>query len=650
MPQDTPNPLLSQRLLQDIHELRRKPYPNIDVHINDKDLTKFCLILSPPRWDRMHLTVDRLQKFPLSPPRIRMDSRVIHPNVFGTYICASILNTSEGYTPAYTLKNIAIQILSFFASETLEQVGSGEEVDINAYRTKRNPRNLGILGAAEDNFCCDICKFGPDSRKELGKRVVPGAVYVGEPTPPRKGRRNRKSKMSTDGTSSEGGSSTSQSTESSARTVFGDYNLATLPIDTVPNEILLKVLHQVEEFEDLVNLAIAWPRVSRVITKFDVLRQRELQCFVQKKTYHDVNLGVGIAANTKSIRSEFDLISEEAYNNLEVRESIHHVPFRWWLPLPISRPHWARVRGQARETLRHLRLGGSVKNPTIADVIYQFMTDIVVKLNNVGAGYDDPKSTLTHASDKAIESYFHLFHLLVCLATEDPSIVRSANRLLTSFRDGRGHGETEPISTCLAAGAQDLDGHQRAIPRSEESNCTKMVINGCTTCSHAHVADFGSQHHHEGNEPAILDAMGEPGCNARSLEVSISENHFGSIKANSRLRPRSKEPTRLDASGSSRDRSSSPDHDFGSQFRDRFGQHFGRCPRQQDVSHLLAHSYGYPSDISVGCGGESRNSLVSSESGRSDQYSDTGGIDGAEYQEPAPGHRHSRLGERRERS
>lgn len=215
--------------------------------------------------------------------------------------------------------------------------------------------------------------------------------------------------------------------------------------------------------------------------------------------------------------------------------------------------------------------------------------------------------------------------------------------------DGRGHGETEPISTCLAAGAQDLDGHQRAILRSEESNCTRMVINGCTTCNQAHVADFGSQHHHEWNEPAILDAMGEPGCNARSLEVSISENHFGSIKANSRLRPRSKEPARLDASGSSRDRSSSPDHDFGSQFRDRFGQHFGRCPRQQDISHLLAHSYGYPSDISVGCGGESRNSLVSSESGRSDQYSDTGGIDGAEYQEPAPGHKLSRLGEQRER-
>jgi ubiquitin-protein ligase len=432
MPQDTPNPLLSQRLLQDIHELRRKPYPNIDVHINDKDLTKFCLILSPPRWDRMHLTVDRLQKFPLSPPRIRMDSRVIHPNVFGTYICASILNTSEGYTPAYTLKNIAIQILSFFASETLEQVGSGEEVDINAYRTKRNQRNLGFMGSGDDNFCCEACKFGPDSRKELGKRFVPGAVYVQEPAPSKKGRRNRKSKMPTNGASSESGSSTSQTTESSA----GHYSIATLPIDTVPNEILLKILYQVEEFEDLVNLAIAWPRVSRVITKFDVLRQRELQCFVQKRTYHDVNLGVGIAANTKSIRSEFDLISEEAYNNLEVRESIHHVPFRWWLPLPISRPHWARVRGQARETLRHLRLGGSVKNPTIADVIYQFMTDIVVKLNNVGAGYDDPKSTLTHASDKAIESYFHLFHLLVCLATEDPSIVRSANRLLTLFRDG----------------------------------------------------------------------------------------------------------------------------------------------------------------------------------------------------------------------
>ncbi|ETS77717.1 hypothetical protein PFICI_09779 [Pestalotiopsis fici W106-1] len=439
MVHDVQTLLRSQRLLQDISELRRKPYPNIDVHINDEDLTKFCLILSPPRWDKMHLTVDRLQNFPLSPPRIKMDSRVIHPNVFGNYICASILNTSEGYTPAYTLKSIAIQLLSFFGSETIEQVGTGEEVDLNHYRTQRTPKNMAIRGAGDDNFCCSACKFGPDSPKELGKRYVPGAVYVQEPTPSKQGRRSRRSKVLNDSASTESGSSTPRPPQSSAQNILAKYTGAVvLPVDTIPNEILLNILYQVEEFEDLVNLAYAWPRVSQVITEFDVMRQRELQCFVQKKTYHDANLGVGIAANTKSIRSEFDLISYEAYNDLKVRESIHHVQFDWWLPLPISRPHWARVRGHARETLQYLKTGGCVKyeRPTDADVIYQFMTDIVVKLNNVRAIYDDPKSTLTHASDKAIESYFHLFHLLVCLATEDPSIVRSANRLLASFRDG----------------------------------------------------------------------------------------------------------------------------------------------------------------------------------------------------------------------
>ncbi|KAB8292579.1 hypothetical protein EYC80_008284 [Monilinia laxa] len=75
------------------------------------------------------------------------------------------------------------------------------------------------------------------------------------------------------------------------------------------------------------------------------------------------------------------------------------------------------------------------------------MNDVVVKLNKeteentYRAPYypheEMPKSTLTHGSEKAIESYFHLFHLLICLAVEDESIVNSANDMLKEFIDGK---------------------------------------------------------------------------------------------------------------------------------------------------------------------------------------------------------------------
>ena len=113
---------LRQRLLHDIAELQMKPYPNIQFHIHDTDISVGCLLLTTERYGVLHLSVEFRSDYPLSPPAIDMDSSIQHPNVFGDYICASILNTDEGYTPAYTLKGIAIQLLSFFASQSTRRI------------------------------------------------------------------------------------------------------------------------------------------------------------------------------------------------------------------------------------------------------------------------------------------------------------------------------------------------------------------------------------------------------------------------------------------------------------------------------------------------------------------------------------------------
>ncbi|KAL5330031.1 hypothetical protein ACEPPN_003555 [Leptodophora sp. 'Broadleaf-Isolate-01'] len=115
---------LKQRLLHDIAELQTKPYPNIALHIQEDDLTSACLVLTVEEYGPMHLTINFPEKYPLQPPKIRMDSDVYHPNVSGHHICVSSLCYScdgcdrEPYTPAYTLKGIAIQPLSFFSRAT----------------------------------------------------------------------------------------------------------------------------------------------------------------------------------------------------------------------------------------------------------------------------------------------------------------------------------------------------------------------------------------------------------------------------------------------------------------------------------------------------------------------------------------------------
>ena len=396
---------LHRRLLNDIAELCEKPYPNIELRVDEADLSRACLILSPDEYPLpLHLTVIFGRNYPVSPPEVRIETRITHPNIYGSYICASILNTTEGYTPAYTLKGIAIQLLSFFGSDRLEQ-------DTGGYKDLRNYRGAYHL----DNFRCTKCGFG---------QHLSHAVRLGDYMPMDLDKPTRRAAAAT-----------------KAVDVFRCY------IKQMPDELVLQLLEELD-FEELTALARAWDRVGRLITGYNVLRQRELLCFCLKTSFRECKLGIGVASPARArVESEFDLISETAFRTLEVRSSVHGIGFRHWLPLPISRRHWQRVRGDLDGALGAIAAAAHITGAP-SQVLFAFMNHIVVRLNQdlsnqSGApsarngGYHSAKSTLRHASEKAIESYFHIFHLLVCMAAEQPAIVRDANRLIDSFVAGR---------------------------------------------------------------------------------------------------------------------------------------------------------------------------------------------------------------------
>ncbi|KAK3316584.1 hypothetical protein B0H66DRAFT_299083 [Apodospora peruviana] len=395
------DPGLRRRLLQDIAELQTKPYPNITLHVQDEDLSEACLILTPDGWRPLHLTVQATYQYPLKPPTVRMDSKIAHPNVFETYICASILNTTEGYTPAYTLKGIAIQLLSFFGSDSVQQ-SYGDIVDLGSYRERSK--------AETDTFKCRKCRFGHGAARPSPSQAMQNLVQaISAPS-------------------------------------FDDSPAASADnccIDQLPDEVLLQIIDSLD-FEELTKFARSWNRLSRLIADFNVIRTRELQCFVLKENFLNQKLGVGVHVAGQGrgrLESEFDLLSKKAYRDYKIRLSVHGMDFEHWLPLPISQGHWRRVRGDADDALSKLstaaRLGDN------ASVLYAFMNDIVARLNadlELGKGsYRANKSSLRHASEKAIESYIHLFHLLICLATAPAgqSIVADANRMINTFMSGR---------------------------------------------------------------------------------------------------------------------------------------------------------------------------------------------------------------------
>lgn len=455
---------LRQRLLRDIAELQRSPYPNIRLIPSD-DLTNACLILSPPESEQLHLSVEFGSNYPLSPPRISIQTDISHKNTFGSYICASILNTEEGYTPAYDLKGICIQMLSFFASDSIEQSYGGYSVDLTRYHEinrRRAPRqhnihcgncgtgidrhgpiNRGHVSMSSsiatpdmlyDDFLQSRPIFNGNSTTNLGFSVhrvsTNGQVY-----------REDRDELAFTRTGQTNGFNTSRNTVvSSSRSTVTKKGVRkpSARLHDLPDELLVLICEQLET-EELAPFQRAWDRIGTeagVVSIYNIIRNRELLCFCLKKGADAAKLGIGVhvklAGRLGTFESEFDLISEDAYRDHSVRKSVHNISFEHWLPLPLSRKHYRKVKDSVEPQLKVLSYAAKFSKFSTIDTVYAFMNDIVVRLCSQAASASS-KSTLTHASEKAIESYYHLFHLLLCLATEQKQHVRAATKTIRDF-------------------------------------------------------------------------------------------------------------------------------------------------------------------------------------------------------------------------
>ncbi|EEY23794.1 conserved hypothetical protein [Verticillium alfalfae VaMs.102] len=322
-------------------------------------------------------------------------------------------------------------MLSFFTSETLEQDYGGRTVSLLSLRNDN--RQL------PQSFDCERCEFKSgtwaDAKRAHRKRLQEAAAL--------------------------------EEATAAAAPAKPDHH-SHQALTQMPAEILLTIIDTLE-FRDLTAFAQAWTRVSDLIAQADVVRLRELQCFCTKANFNSAKLGVGVSLDgkgaNKSIESEFDLLSEEGFGKLGIRKSVHGINFSHWLPLPISHRHWAQVRGDAKVTLTQIGEYAGLGRRLTIDVLAAFMNDVVVRLNKQAeepakpravalprwampdlwwAKPSAPESTLRHASEKAIESYFHLFHMLVCFATEDRELVETANRRIRVFASGQRHKSVCP--------------------------------------------------------------------------------------------------------------------------------------------------------------------------------------------------------------
>lgn len=237
-------------------------------------------------------------------------------------------------------------------------------------------------------------------------------------------------------------------------------------LDNLPDDILFTLAGDLPS-ETLISFGNVYPRFHAIVTSSREFVKRELQCFFLKTPLKNCILGVGVRLDAKSrnISSDFDWLSQEAFNVFGVRNSIMKSKFQYFLPLAFSRAHFEAAEPKIWKSLDLIHKGmlesdkgsppkgrgqgGGQRQPPptktppqlpmtqiSVTVVFRMMNRIVVALMKDCDNALDTDSKyshrgrLAHASEKAMYSYCHLFHLLICLVRKTPSILSDATQIL----------------------------------------------------------------------------------------------------------------------------------------------------------------------------------------------------------------------------
>ncbi|KAF9565751.1 hypothetical protein CPC08DRAFT_747776 [Agrocybe pediades] len=505
--QASANRRLLARLKQDLAELQDNPYPGIAVFTNDANLREFCLVLTPPSgpWTglALHFIVTLPEDWPTYPPSVKSTSLIDHPNV--SY--GGGRGYSGGYSPALTLRGLFLQFLTFFSSPKIEQddgyeIVIGHHIGTSYLRVEDIAKYWPPSGdprpwseARKQDKLQRIWESSRSSAEEevvIRTRVLPSRETVTETVQRVMGQDLPVHKL-------EWVNPRWASTYHVISTYTCDkcpYGSPALPhhhivppvsnnrATTIPtilarppaqcqfskmNDDILDELASHLPSESLISLSKAHPRFWEIVKSHHILIRRELHCFFLKVPLNEAILGIGVSLDPKArtLSSDFDWLSLEAFDDFYIRKSIEKRPFQYFLPLAFNRPHFTRAKSEIWKRLDFIELGlrsaeaeirlktqrptnRSIERPAkphqVVEVIYRMMNNIVVSLmkscedslerekkKRENNAHYQPYKTLLAASEKALISYCHLFHLLICLAQSEPAILHDATWKLRNF-------------------------------------------------------------------------------------------------------------------------------------------------------------------------------------------------------------------------
>ncbi|GBB94308.1 hypothetical protein RclHR1_02330006 [Rhizophagus clarus] len=431
------------RLKREIVELYNEPLKGIKVKLRDDDITSMCLILTlhqgPYRNLRLHYNVKIPHGYPQEAPVITIQTPVRHPNVFGTFICADILQAHHdrsygyngGYTPGYLLKYIFLQILSFFSDNNVEQEFGFVSQIKSDHESFRNTCETIVRG-----FKCEFCGYND--------------LRASNPLMPVLTDKELKKEMKE---MDSGCSSILSSAKVKPKNIpvkTSSY-ISTATVNDLDDDAWLHIIEFLPD-RDIVILSSVYARIRTLVQYYNILIRRQLVCFFLRKTFQECVLGVGVnvvgRTNKRIITiSDFDLFSYEAFKDHNLREGIWGGSFTNFLPVVLNKPHFNRALPIIKLSLMQLcgEIGRPWNSSAILKTIPSLMnTTVVALMKACDESGQSSRSKVLKASEKALQGYCLLLHLLLKLSKQFPEIITEAENKVNAFiqPDGRNRHKT----------------------------------------------------------------------------------------------------------------------------------------------------------------------------------------------------------------
>jgi len=436
-----------RRLMKDIKELAMcsGDFPNVSAAPLEDNIYLWHANVTAPDGPLkglcVHLELQFPSSYPRNPPRIKCLTPIRHPNIFGSYICCTMLakrkyndDPNEGWTGAYSVASILLQLQSFLFSDNVPQEAwPGEkEYSRSNYIQQTSTQRLACFR------CKRCCHTGTRPHPPIGFKM--DHEFLSD-----------KERLSHEwehfqATCSKKEKIHHKQARAAAKRDWIQTRLKAIEdaeavVKTREPAFPKKAAHVLVSFLDpyeILMVAMLYPTWDTVNDTHNIRDKYESSCFFTKLDYREAALGYGVRVQydpfkKKEIRqlsSDLDLISWHGWKKLKHRISAWGNECDLYIPLVLNDSHMrnsGKLMWQQLHKLAGVNESDDDHDERVLDAICALMNSMVVGMTQIKG------EVRMYHSEKAMQGYCRFHQLLVHICNERPAIRELAETKVHNF-------------------------------------------------------------------------------------------------------------------------------------------------------------------------------------------------------------------------